>query len=144
MGKGPKTIDEKHGIEQCEECDGLGGRHDPKSNTLILCPICHGEGYIDWIQKVTGKPKQHLVETVSNMTRLIEREDDYIKHDCIPPYDNSFVYNPSDSSYKIFKRGRWFTLPERYIYRETVPFRKFFASIDAILKQKKKKGNISK
>ena len=39
--------------DECEVCAGLG--YIQGINTI--CPHCRGEGYVDWIEQITGKRK---------------------------------------------------------------------------------------
>jgi len=44
----------------CNECDGRG--YNPKTEDLEknelqwVCPKCQGDGWVDWISNITGKP----------------------------------------------------------------------------------------
>jgi len=61
-----KLVSLGEGEEFCKKCKGKGmvsikGKfHNPFSSTkyhTLRCSVCLGDGKIDWIEKVTGKPK---------------------------------------------------------------------------------------
>jgi len=61
-----KLVSLKEGEEFCKKCKGKGVvlapgtfRHHPFTSKInkLKCNICLGDGKIDWIEKVTGKPK---------------------------------------------------------------------------------------
>jgi len=65
-----KLIYLKEGEEFCEKCKGKGmvtikgkfrNPFDTKYHTL-RCDVCLGDGKIDWIEKVTGKPKMSALD----------------------------------------------------------------------------------
>jgi RecJ-like exonuclease len=117
MEERTELVDEKHGFFKCEKCGGLGGRYITGQQKLIICPICHGEGYLDWVQKVTGKPSRSMVDLLTKTKRMMELEEIYIKYECKPPSElgEVLVYDEMNREYKIFKRGLWFTIPEEML-----------------------------
>ena len=58
------TKQENSGFEPCEKCNGVGCvsmiPDDPKCEYAKPCPLCEGEGVVDWVRKIMGycKPKQ--------------------------------------------------------------------------------------
>lgn len=54
------------GTEPCEKCDGVGWvsmiPDDPNCEYAKPCPLCEGEGVVDWVRKIMGytKPKREF------------------------------------------------------------------------------------
>ena len=134
MEKGSTIVDEEHGIYRCSKCRGLGGKYISGDQKIIICPICHGEGYVDWIQKVTGKPSRSLTELLANSKRIMHLESLYSKYNCEPPpgLEGSFVYDDMKREYKIFKRGHWYTIPDQMLTNNNKVLKEMFESWESI------------
>lgn len=39
----------------CEKCKGVGFINHKQKNIIIKCTKCLGDGYLDWIENITGK-----------------------------------------------------------------------------------------
>jgi len=39
----------------CEKCKGIGFINLKQKNVIIKCTKCLGDGYLDWIENITGK-----------------------------------------------------------------------------------------
>ena len=60
----------KEGEMMCDKCDG---KRFTLSDTMfpILCSKCNGEGKVDWIENITGKPVMTQSEIDSKTVDLL-------------------------------------------------------------------------
>ena len=59
------------GFEPCEKCSGVGWvsmiESDPDCEYARPCPLCKGEGVVDWVRIIMGyaKPKEISINTTA-------------------------------------------------------------------------------
>lgn len=61
----------KPGEVICDKCNG-----DLFINIkgfITLCPMCHGQGQLDWIENITGKPPISQYEADDKVIEILER-----------------------------------------------------------------------
>ena len=70
------TKQENSGSEPCEKCDGVGWismvPEDPKCEYAKPCPLCEGEGVVDWVRKIMGycKPKREVTPDMTGQWKI--------------------------------------------------------------------------
>ena len=72
-----RLITLRKGEEFCKKCKGKGlvsskGKfHNlpfTKKYHTLICHVCLGDGKIDWIEKITGKPKTKTMDNTGSCT----------------------------------------------------------------------------
>ena len=57
----PPEVDESLGEILCDECDGRGcGTPKGKEKLSVRCWKCQGDGKVDWVSHITGKPQKPM------------------------------------------------------------------------------------